>query len=318
MSDIKLFRFSKENAEELAGRSALVERDLHDLMEKHMECFLGIRFVAHEYSTGKNHRGRIDSLGLDENRCPVIIEYKRQSNENVINQGLYYLDWLLDHQAEFKLLVMERYGKDQAEAIEWSGTRVLCVAGDFTRYDEHAVTQIGRNIELIRYKYFSDDLLLLEWVNPVQEKGNSRQPAKTLVSSRDETQRMTIPDSAKKSRENTTLLSRKMAAMSPEIRLLYDELYSFVMSLGDDINVKELRHYLAFSRLKNFVCLRPVKSELVLWIKLHPAEVQLEEGFSRDVSAIGHWATGDLEVTIGDAAALTKAKSLIERAYQEN
>ena len=77
MSDIKLFRFSNDAAEELAGRSALVERELHDLMERHMECFLGIRFVAHEYSTGKNHRGRIDSLGLDENCCPVIIEYKR-------------------------------------------------------------------------------------------------------------------------------------------------------------------------------------------------------------------------------------------------
>lgn len=97
MSDIKLFRFSKDSAEELAGRSVLVERELHDLMEKHMECFLGIRFVAHEYTTGKNHRGRIDSLGLDENCCPVIIEYKRHTNENVINQGLYYLDWLLDH-----------------------------------------------------------------------------------------------------------------------------------------------------------------------------------------------------------------------------
>lgn len=90
MSDIKLFRFSPDPAEELAGRSALVERELHDLMEKHMECFLGIRFVAHEYSTGKNHRGRIDSLGIDENCCPVIIEYKRHTNENVINQGLYY------------------------------------------------------------------------------------------------------------------------------------------------------------------------------------------------------------------------------------
>ena len=181
MSDIKLFRFSKDKAEELAGRSALVERELHDLMEKHMECFLGIRFVANEHSTGQKHKGRIDSLGLDENCCPVIIEYKRQSNENVINQGLYYLDWLLDHKAEFEMLVLERFGKEVTDDIEWDGTRVLCVAGDFTKFDEHAVAQIGRNIELIRYKYFTDDLLMLEWVNPVKSEGSTRKAAISAI-----------------------------------------------------------------------------------------------------------------------------------------
>ncbi|MGK6309406.1 hypothetical protein [Variovorax sp. DT-64] len=60
-------------------------------------------------ATGKTHAGRIDSLGLDENNCPVILEYKRPVGENVINQGLFYLDWLMDHQAEFKLLVMDNW-----------------------------------------------------------------------------------------------------------------------------------------------------------------------------------------------------------------
>lgn len=50
-----------------------------------MQTFLGIRFLASEYETGKTHKGRIDSLGLDENGCPVIIGYKRAKNENVIN-----------------------------------------------------------------------------------------------------------------------------------------------------------------------------------------------------------------------------------------
>ena len=43
----------------------------------------------------------MDTLGIDENNSPVVIEYKRSSNENVINQGLFYRDWLMDHQAEF-------------------------------------------------------------------------------------------------------------------------------------------------------------------------------------------------------------------------
>jgi RecB family endonuclease NucS len=66
--------------------------------------------LASEYPTGKKHRGRIDSLGIDENNSPVIIEYKRSTGENVINQGLFYLEWLLDHQAEFEALVTRQFG----------------------------------------------------------------------------------------------------------------------------------------------------------------------------------------------------------------
>ena len=88
MSDIKLFRYGQKDAVELAGKAALIEKQLQTLIEAQMETFLGVRFLATEYSTGKTHKGRIDSLGLDEKGCPVIIEYKRHTNENVINQGL--------------------------------------------------------------------------------------------------------------------------------------------------------------------------------------------------------------------------------------
>ena len=317
MSDIKLFRFSKDSAEELTGSFASAERKIHELMEKHMECFLGIRFVAHEYSTGPNHKGRIDSLGLDENCCPVIIEYKRHSNENVINQGLYYLDWLLDHKAEFKLLVLERFGKEVANDIEWNGTRVLCVAGDFTKFDEHAIAQIGRNIELIRYKYFSNDLLMLEWLNPVKSEGTARRTAGI------QTEAVTVESTntdyeADEKSEHTNTFAVHFATMPEKFRPLYDDLKSYILSLGDDINVKELRLYQAFTRLKNFICLLPMKNGLKLWVKLDPDSVALEKDFSRDMRGVGHWGTGDLELYIRTTADLEKAKPLLERAYQEN
>jgi len=96
MSDIKLFLTVNNQVEELQGRSATIEKSLQSQIERHMEKFLGVRFLDTEYPTGKAHGGRIDSLGLDENGCPVIIEYKRTRDENVINQGLFYLDWLMD------------------------------------------------------------------------------------------------------------------------------------------------------------------------------------------------------------------------------
>lgn len=323
MSDIKLFRFTAENAEELAGRSALVERELHDLMEKHMETFLGVRFVAHEYSTGANHRGRIDSLGLDENCCPVIIEYKRHTNENVINQGLYYLDWLLDHKAEFKLLVMERFGRATADDIEWSGTRVLCVAGDFTKFDEHAVAQMGRSIELIRYKYFGADLLMLEWLNPLRSEAGTTARRSSIARQADIVPPEETSGSSAELEVNENGRPRRtfawhLATLPQELRPLYDDLFAYVMSLGDDVNAKELRRYLAFTRLKNFVCLLPMKGGLKLWLKLDPDTVALEENFSRSVRGVGHWGTGDVEVYVRSTADFAKVKPLIERAYQEN
>jgi RecB family endonuclease NucS len=105
MSDIKLFNISNGSVQELQGTSIAIEKTLQTLIENHLDAFLGVRFLVSEHSTGKTHGGRIDTLGLDENGSPVIIEYKRALNENVINQGLFYLDWLMDHKGEFELLV---------------------------------------------------------------------------------------------------------------------------------------------------------------------------------------------------------------------
>lgn len=316
MSDIKLFRYSNTTASELAGKSAAIERDLQRLIESQMDTFLGVRFLATEYGTGAKHRGRVDSLGLDENGCPVIIEYKRHSNENVINQGLFYLDWLLDHKADFRLLVMDRLGKDAADQIEWSGTRLLCIAADFTRYDEHAVAQINRNIELIRYKLFGDDLLLFELVN-----GGSAAGTHNVIVDIDEP---TVAKPAKQPAASTLAMKThadQIATASPELLALYEQARSLILAQGDDIIEKPVKLYVAFRRLKNFVCMSlisKVDPRVFLTLKLDPASVALEGGFSRDVSDIGHWGTGNLELNLRTLADLDKARPLIERAYQEN
>jgi len=303
-------------ASELAGKSAAIERDLQRLIESQMDTFLGVRFLATEYGTGAKHRGRVDSLGLDENGCPVIIEYKRHSNENVINQGLFYLDWLLDHKADFRLLVMDRLGKDAADQIEWGGTRLLCIAADFTRYDEHAVAQINRNIELIRYKLFGDDLLLFELVN-----GGSAAGTHNVIVDIDEP---TVTKPAKQPAASTLAMKThadQIATASPELLALYEQARSLVLAQGDDIIEKPVKLYVAFRRLKNFVCMSlisKVDPRVFLTLKLDPASVTLESGFSRDVSDIGHWGTGNLELNLRTPADLDKARPLIERAYQEN
>jgi len=298
VSDIKLFHISNGKASELRGEASDLERSLQTLLEQNLESLLGIRFLATEYSTGKTHSGRIDSLGLDENFCPVIIEYKRSISENVINQGLFYLDWLMDHQAEFKLLVMERLNKDTADSIDWSAPRLLCIASDFTKYDGHAVQQMNRNIELIRYKKFGADLLLLELVNASSASTSTTRLTKSGKSTGDKP------------------VSQALTEMHPKLRELFESLEGYLLSLGDDVQRKDLKLYVVFKRIRNFTCVVIQKSKLVLHVALDPDTVDLVEGFTRDMRGIGHWGTGDLEITLSDPADLEKAKPLLRTSYE--
>ena len=305
MSDIKLFKINGETVTQLEGKSVALEKSLQTLIEKHLDVFLGIRFLATEYSTGKTHGGRIDTLGIDENGCPCIIEYKRSSNENVINQGLFYLDWLLDHKGEFELLVLKKYGQEVADSIEWSSPRLLCIAGDFTKYDAHAVQQINRNIELLRYLRFGEELLLLELVNAVQATGgDSEEP--------------TVVGGKTKPKQKDKTVSEQVAQASQPLVDLYEALKATCIGFGDDVQMKTLKLYVAFKRLKNFVSVevRASANLLVVYVKVDPHTVELKEGFTRDVRNIGHWGTGDLEITLRNRDDLEKAMPLLAKSYE--
>ena len=102
---------------------------------------------------------------------------------------------------------------------------------------------------------------------------------------------------------------------------LFEQTRSFILAQGDDIIEKPLKLYVAFRRLKNFVCMSLISKQnphVFLTLRLDPSSVELEKGFTRDVTNIGHWGTGDLEVVLRRPADLERAKPLIERAYQEN
>ena len=141
-------------------------------------------------------------------------------NENVINQGLFYLDWLLDHRAEFELLVMKKLGHRPAEQIDWSGPRLVCVASDFTRYDEHAIAQINRSIELVRYRDYDGAFLTLDLVA-------STSATATCCRCR----RRTKP--TRRSSEKTVTQLHEQAP--EDLRNLYDALEAYLLSLGDDV-----------------------------------------------------------------------------------
>jgi predicted transport protein len=319
MSDIKLFRLAAGQAAELQGSASDLEKPLQTLIEANLGQLLNIRFVASEHSTGKTHGGRIDSLGLDENNCPVILEYKRSVGENVINQGLFYLDWLMDHKAEFKLLVLDKLGQSAANAIDWSDPRVVCIAADFTKYDGHAVQQIGRNIELIRYRRFGDDLLLLESANTggdtTAKATPSKQPKTAGTVPTALTDALAVAANGKPTGPDKSF-AELLDTLPEPIQQLLASLADYTLSLGDDVQRKDLRLYAAFKRLKNFATVvLHRKNCLLLYLHVDPALALAVLPKARDVTNIGHWGTGNLEVTISTMADLDAAKPFISGAY---
>ena len=299
MSDTKLFRISGEVAE-IPASSVNLERELQTLIEKNMPAFFGATFLKSEYVT--TNGGRIDSLGIDENFCPVIFEYKRTSNENVINQGLFYLDWLLDHKADFELLVLKTLGKEYSDKLDWSMPRLICVAGDFTKYDEYAVKQINRNIDLIRYKRFDSELILFELIN-----SNTAKPINTSNNSE---------NSGKQSSDKT--FEEQLKLTSPKLRELYFSIRDYILALGDDITENQLKLYTAFKKIKNIICAEVYQKQILLHLCLNPDDIELEGGFTRDMRNVGHFGTGDLQIIIKSTDDFEKARTLIEMAYNKN
>ena len=297
MADFKLFSI-KNGVSELPSSQVALERELQTLLEKNMMTFFGVTFLRSEY---KITNGRMDSIGIDENNCPVIFEYKRSVNENVINQGLFYLDWLLDHKADFKLLVMEEMGLEKAEQIDWSMPCVICIASDFTKFDEHAVNQMQRNIKLVKYRKYGDELIAFEFLNAPQVQPASEEPAA----------------SAKKSKGDKSFRQR-LEETSEVFKNLYLSIHDYILSLGDDIAENQLKLYIAFKKVKNIACVEVYQSYILIHLHLNPDTVDLKPWKIEDVREKGHWGTGDLRVIIKNSEDFENIKPLLDRAYYEN
>lgn len=296
MSDLKLYKINGE-VKELSPTTVNLEKELQTLIEKNMDTMFGVRFLDSEFVITN---GRMDSIGIDENNCPVIFEYKRSTNENVINQGLFYLDWLLDHKADFKLLVMDKLGEEIADEVDWTAPCVICIANNFNKFDLHAVNQMQRNIKLVKYKKY-DDLILFEHLNaPDFVTKEEKMLLEPVSSVRDDS------------------FETRYEKASENVRILCSDIENYIESLGDDISKHQTKFYIAFKKVKNIVCMELFQKYIILTLKLDPKDVNLEEDFVRDISNVGHHGTGDVEVKIRNNQDFERSKELLDRAYNEN
>lgn len=305
MPDLKLFRLDADGQDvEQRGSTVALEVQLQRRVETGMEAMLGIRFLASEYPTGPWHRGRIDTLGLDENGAPVVVEYKKTADSGVLSQASSYLSWLCSARHEFEALVRERLGSEVVEEIDWRNARAVCIASDFSRHDRIAVYNNRRRIDLVRYRVFDGGLLSLLLI---ESSPGSAGPGSARQRSR-EGQAVTGAGDGLRAVPN---------AVPDGLRDLYGELDEALTAWGE-VEVARLRHYIAYRRMVNraSVLFRPSYGVILTYLSLDPETVELEEGFTRDMRGIGHLGTGDLEVRIASAADLKKAGPLIRRAFE--
>lgn len=287
------------------------ERDLQKLFETNLETLLGVRFIGSEFTTGDRQRGRIDSLGLDQDGYPTIIEYKRSSKENIINQGLFYLDWLVDHKGDFTLAAQKACGPDVK--IDWSRPRLILMAESFSEYDKYAVNRIGANIELWTYRRYGDDLLYLDAIfvaAPQPTKGTS-----ILTSKEPDT-----TETAKVEPEPVTYtLEDHLSRKTKETQELFYALRERIFDLAEEgeITEKANKNYVGYKHGKNFCEVNVQANGLKLWLDISVSELDDPFKLARDVSNIGHHGTGQIDVRLNSIADLDKVMALIEQSFKQ-
>jgi predicted transport protein len=306
-----IFQISNKTLIPVEQTNFALEKELQSLIEANLGPVFNCRFVASEFSTGAQHAGRIDTLALSEDSNPVIIEYKKVESSELINQSLFYLSWIHDHKGDFQVAVQKTLGN--GIQVDWSDVRVICIAPNYKKYDLHAVQVMGANIELWRYRLFSNSTLYLE---EVFQKTVAAAPE--LSTGGKNPVMVTAGKKAAISKATGVYTFEQHLQGKPEkIKTLVYDLQEFIMGLDTAMEEAPKKFYIAYKISQNIVCVEVKMQKIILYLKLNPKEIENPPTFSRDVSEIGHYGTGDFELTVSSEAQIESAKDYITRAYRK-
>lgn len=259
-----IFKINTKKAQQLSLKADGFgnEFSLRDFFADNLEEILGVKFLEKEYQTTD---GRIDTLGIDENNSPVIIEYKWRENQEVFSQGLFYLDWLVKNKKHFDLLVKSKLGEDVE--VNWEQPRVVLIAQGFSRYIKAAVQRV-ENVELKTYSLYEGDILNLE-------SEYSPLPAKVRLSSKKEEQEE-VPTEYD--------LNYHLNIASPEMQKSFIELQEKLLQLPSVEEVSGQKTGITYRTTKSFARLE-FKGNWIQLLLRDPSYVADSHGLVRDVTA---------------------------------
>ena len=89
------------------------------------------------------------------------------------------------------------------------------------------------------------------------------------------------------------------------------------MRLDAGITQEVLKLYIAFKAETNFVDVVPQKSRLRLSLNMQFHELVDPKGIAKDVTNIGRWGNGDVEIGFSDLAQLPYIMGLIRQAFEK-
>jgi predicted transport protein len=307
-----LFEIRNKRLSQVKSGNFSTEKELQSLVQENLQEVFNCRLVASEFSIGQTYGGRIDTLALSEENNPVIIEYKKVESSELINQSLFYLSWIHDHKGDFEIAVQKVLGG--SAKVDWSDVRVICIAPNFRKYDLHAVQMMDTGIELWSYRLFDNSTLYLEEVfSKSYESTGLGTPQKGSG-----TDGLTAGKKAAITRATGSYTFEEHTEGKPDkIKELAVQLQDFVIGLDPAVTENPKKFYVAYKTSQNIVCMEIKHQKLIVFIKLDPKEVGPLPAMARDVANVGHYGTGDLEITVKSEQDLEIAKTYIEKAYRK-
>jgi len=282
------------------------EKEIQTLIELNLKEIFGLEFVASEFAL---ENLRIDTLAFDnETKSFVIIEYKKDKNFSLVDQGLAYLSLLFDRKSDFILKYNECKNKNlRKEDVDWSQSKIVFISPQFTEYQKRTSIFKDLPLELWEISRYENDIIL---INKINLNKTSESIAK-LSSINSKIQKI--------SREIKIYTEEDHFKNIPDdIMETYEELKNRILNLGKDIEIKPRKRYIGFVANTNFVDVHLQKSQIKIWINLRKGELEDPKNLARDVSNVGHWGNGDYEIIIKPDSDLDYIMYLIKQSYDKN
>lgn len=292
--------FKEENGKlrKLKLNSFSKEKNLQFLLEQNLLEVLDLHFLATEYST--TFGGRIDTLAVDSNGAPVIIEYKLSKNENVINQALSYLRWLKAQKVEFfEMLVIKKLGKDISSKlkIDWNNPRVICIAENYSKFDIDTVEVIPMRLELFKYRYYENGILSLESLNTIEQP----------ISKAEKTQETN-------SLENENTIDDLLKKATTQTQQIFNELRARVLQIDEDIIEKPTSLYVAYRLSKNFAEIHIGKNQLKIYLR--PVDFNDSQNIVEKIPESYNWSM-NRRVYVKNMEEIEYVMNLVEQSYND-
>lgn len=303
-----VFKIHSDNSlEYVPEEDFALEKDMQRLTETNLSLLFGLECVSSEFSVGSF---RIDTLAFHpQEKYFVIIEYKKDKNLSVVDQGYSYLSVLLNNKADFILEYNEKTGKKlRREEVDWSQSRILFLSPSFTVYQREAINFKDLPIELWEVKRFGKNLV-------IYSKVSSSQAAASIKELQPRNGNATI----KKVSGEIHFYTEKehLEKASEAVKELYERLKYEVLNLGT-FEVKPKKVYIAFVGRTNILDVQIQKNSLKLWLNVRKGRLNDPLGIARDVSAIGHHGNGDYEIHVTPDSDLDYLMTLIRQSVKLN